>query len=136
MKNGPDLAGGIGVEAGTCSLGKGEFQISTSICIVTAAQLTTRAAAGRPGRAAPSVGTQSRRRSRTPCARGGLYASPRRNEPDDQRDALRQAKFQYRARSGPYRGSDYRRRISSTPSGRGWQRPATGDLQPPPTGVG
>jgi hypothetical protein len=38
-KNGPDLAGGIGVEAGTCSLGKSEFRISTSVCIVTAAQL-------------------------------------------------------------------------------------------------
>jgi hypothetical protein len=35
-QNGPDLAGGIGVEAGTCSLGKSEFRISTPVCIVTA----------------------------------------------------------------------------------------------------
>ena len=35
-KNGPDLAGGIGVEAGTCSLGKSKSRISTSVCIVTA----------------------------------------------------------------------------------------------------
>jgi hypothetical protein len=33
-KNGPDLAGGIGVEAGTCSLGKSGARISNSLCIV------------------------------------------------------------------------------------------------------
>jgi hypothetical protein len=33
-KNGPDLAGGIGVEAGTCSLGKSGARISNSVCIV------------------------------------------------------------------------------------------------------
>jgi hypothetical protein len=39
----PTSRGGIGVEAGTCSLGKSGFRISTSVCIVTAAQLTNRA---------------------------------------------------------------------------------------------
>ena len=32
-ENGPDLAGGIGVEAGTCSLGKSGARISNSVCI-------------------------------------------------------------------------------------------------------
>ena len=31
--NGPDLAGGIGVEAGTCSLGKSAARVSNSVCI-------------------------------------------------------------------------------------------------------
>jgi hypothetical protein len=36
----PTSRGGIGVEAGTCSLGKSESRISTSICIVTVPSLT------------------------------------------------------------------------------------------------
>jgi hypothetical protein len=35
QQNGPDLAGGIGVEAGTCSLGKSVSRLSTRVCIVT-----------------------------------------------------------------------------------------------------
>jgi hypothetical protein len=42
-KNGPDLAGGLGLRPGPCSLGKSKSRISTSVCIVTASPCATHA---------------------------------------------------------------------------------------------
>jgi hypothetical protein len=67
-QNGPDLAGGIGVEAGTCSLGKSEFRISTPVCIVTALMSPcVRELAGRAATAQAARGQLTTRAA--PCPR-------------------------------------------------------------------